>query len=385
MEATTTILMTNKCPLNCRYCNLAETMQDSINKGIKDPTFEELDEMITNFIKENLQAESRTVTLTGGEPFVRWDIIKKLIEKHGKNCRFDFNTSGYLLTPEIIEWLSDYQITWNLSVDGGESVTNYLRPLRNPTKGAKTYWQKLKEIVPTLLYTFPSVYCKIIIPKRLIKNFYESYLELEQIGFKKMYVILDLTERDTPNQEGTWTQQDYDDLLEQFKLVAEQRYIGMKYGIERMEIIQMEEIIKSLLNQKEVTPFDLVCKILDGRSVSSMFAESIQEVAACYSSLGYTRDEFEKLLVKEYEKCDGKCPNNSNCPFFKHCSIRTCVKDNIEIRGNPYVPELAFCKITECLGNAALYFLNLCNTYCGDSEQYKFYLGGIVDAGETSK
>lgn len=96
--------------------------------------------MITNFIKENLQAESRTVTLTGGEPFVRWDIIKKLIEKHGKNCRFDFNTSGYLLTPEIIEWLSDYQITWNLSVDGGENVTNYLRPLRNPTKGAKTYW-----------------------------------------------------------------------------------------------------------------------------------------------------------------------------------------------------------------------------------------------------
>lgn len=381
MNATTTILITNKCPLNCRYCNLAETMEDSIKKGIHDPTYEEIDEIVYNFIEKYKNANSRKVTFSGGEPFLRWPDIKKIIEKYGDKCTFDFNTSGYPLTEEIIEWLSNYSVTFNLSVDGGEKVTNYLRPLRNPNSTAPTYWEKLKSIAPTLLYYFPTVYCKIIISKRLVKNFYHSYLELEQLGFKRMYIILDITERSNgEDKEDLWTDNDYLELSEQLAKIATQRAIGMKYGIERLEIIQMEEIIHSLLNPRPLSPYNLVCEILEGRSVNSMFAENVSKADACYSSLGFTPEEFDRYLNKSLEECNGKCPNDNDCPFFIHCSMRTCPKDNIEIRGNPYKPEFAFCKMTKALGEAAVHFLNLCNKNCPESLHYRKYLGRRINS-----
>ena len=66
---------------------------------------------------------------SGGEPLLYWDWIKEIIEKYQNRFQYAFNTSGYLFTPEMIEFLSHYQVNFVLSVDGDEKLTNYLRPV----------------------------------------------------------------------------------------------------------------------------------------------------------------------------------------------------------------------------------------------------------------
>lgn len=382
MIATTTLLITPFCPLHCRYCNLDEEMSDAIAKGNLGMSYEEMDRKTQIFLDDHPGAEGYFMTLTGGEPFVRWNDIKKLIEKYGDKISFEFNTSGYLLTEEIIEWLSHYKITWNLSVDGGEKVTNYLRPLRNKNSDGLTYFQKLKQIIPTLLFYFPDVYCKVIVSKRMIKELYHSYLELEQLGFRKLFLILDFQEREDEKHDTTWTEKDYELLQDELNKIATQIAIGMKHGMFRMRIIQMDEIIASLLNPVEVTPYTLSCGILESRDISSMFdTKDSKEFGTCYEGLGFNKEQYEKILSDALKASGGKCANDPDCIFFYHCGRRTCTRDNLSIRDNPWAPELAFCMTMKICGFAALNLLRDCNEYCPNSLEYQSYLrelsGGV--------
>lgn len=375
MKAATTLLITPFCPLKCRYCNLDDEINQALANGNTGMTYEEMEKRTQQFLDENPEADYYTMTITGGEPFVRWNDIKKLITKFGDKITFDFNTSGYLLTEEIIEWLSHYKITWNLSVDGGEKVTNYLRPLRNFNPNHKTYFQKLKEIAPTLLYYFPEVYCKIIISKRLIKELYNSYLELEQLGFRKMFLILDLKEREDEKHNGVWNQEDFVLLQQELNRIADQIALGMKYGVQRMRIVQFDEIIYSLLNPTPVNPYNLACGVLDIRNISTMFdPKEKSSFGTCYDGLKLTKQEFEEALKGKLSESGGKCVNDPDCPFFGHCGVRTCVRDNLSIRGNPWKPELAFCMLMKVCGYAALNLLNRCNIECPDSCEFLSYL-----------
>lgn len=383
MNATTTIIITPFCPLHCRYCNLEEDMNAQQKSANPELSYGQIENLVQKFLDNNANAESWTVTLTGGEPFLRWPDIKKLIEKFGDKVTWDFNTSGYLLTEEMLEWLSNYKVRWNLSVDGGEKVTNYLRPLRNPNSTAPTYFQKLKEIVPALTYYFPQVYCKVIISRRLIKEFYNSWLELERIGFKKMFIILDFTEREDENHDTTWTDEDFFELQKQLNKVAEQLYIGMRRGIQRLQIIQFDELLEGMLDPRPIGPYQLICEVLDDRTVASVFDEkSKKEPTKCYSGLGFVKKDFEKQLQEDFDNANGKCVNDPDCPFFNACARRTCVRDNISIRGNAWAPEWAFCKLERLCGNAAVYFLDLCNKYCPDSKEYQRYLRSLLKEGE---
>lgn len=380
MNATTTFLITPFCPLNCRYCNLAEDMDKASKKEDPNVSYEEMVKMTEEFLKDNQGAENYTITLTGGEPFLRWPDIKKLIEKFPE-ITWEFNTSGYLLNDEIIKFLSKFHIRWNLSVDGGEKVTNYLRPLRNSSSNAKSYFEKLKEIVPTLTYYFPNVYCKVIISKRLISELYNSWLELERLGFKRMFVILDFTEREDEKHGSIWTDEDFIKLQEQFNKIAEQLYIRMKRGQSGLRIIQFDEVLAGLLNPQPIGPYNLLCDILQDRSINGIFQED-DNFMTCYAALGCSKEAFENRLKNDFKEANEKCVNDPNCPYFNTCARRTCVRDNIVIRDNAWAPEWAFCKLEKICGNSAVYLLDLCNRLCPDAKEYHYYLS-LLQRGEV--
>lgn len=375
-----TILVTDDCPLNCRYCNLRDEMDVSRAEKRPQPSTKDIIRIVQNLIDENPSAERYQITFSGGEPFMQWPKIRDTIihfEDRKDDITWDFNTSGYLLNDEIIRWLANYTVTWNLSVDGGRRVTNYMRPTRY---GGTPYFDRLKEVVPTLIYWFPQVYAKIIVSKRTIKELYHSYLELEQIGFRHMFLILDMTERDDLVHENIWTEDDYEELTEQLRKIVNQRALGMARGIERMDILQMEEIIEGLMNPPEkITPFDLVCGVCASRALTSMLnVGGLDRSDECYQGIeefrNTSKEEFTQYLSDKLEECQGRCPKDPSCILFGNCAKRTCVKDNIEIRKHPYDSEEAFCMRTRCLGIVAIEFLELCNELCPNSKKYENYL-----------
>ena len=124
-----TIIFTEACPLDCRYCSFKK---DDTFGTERDLTKEEFFNLIADYDKQDdINTVNTRILFSGGEPLLKWDWIKEIIEKYQHRFSYSFNTSGYLFTEEILEFLSHYEVDFNLSVDGNEALTNYLRPVIN--------------------------------------------------------------------------------------------------------------------------------------------------------------------------------------------------------------------------------------------------------------
>jgi len=123
------ICITTECQLNCRYCKMGKIYPpqvmslSTLKKGI-------------DFL---LTSSSKIVTfqIFGGEPFLRWDLVKKGIEyfceKTKKKRRINeisLTTNGVLLTEEKINFFketgADFDVVFSL--DGQKKTQNFNRP-----------------------------------------------------------------------------------------------------------------------------------------------------------------------------------------------------------------------------------------------------------------
>lgn len=202
----------------CRYCYLKDN--DSYgNEPLKE---EEIFAEIDRIDKEDDPKDTISMLLlTGGEPFLYPDLIKKIITKYGNRFWYRFNTSGYLLTKDMIEFLSNYVVDFVLSIDGDERLTRYLRPVRANRYGVG-YIEKLKEILPTLLWYFPRTPFRIIVSPRYVDCLHQMYLYAEQLGFRHFTFILDFETRPSNPIKNPWTVNDTKKLQEELnKIVLE--------------------------------------------------------------------------------------------------------------------------------------------------------------------
>jgi radical SAM protein with 4Fe4S-binding SPASM domain len=109
--------LTNKCNLKCIHC---------YNESCESNTTQELS---TDEIKEIIdQADELGVwqfDLTGGEIFMRSDIIEILEYLHTKHVAVRIATNGTLVDDEIIQKLEKFKIrAYATSIDGGSPETN---------------------------------------------------------------------------------------------------------------------------------------------------------------------------------------------------------------------------------------------------------------------
>ncbi len=114
------IEITQNCNLNCKYCYV-NTITKSTGKEI---SFEE----IKNVINEALTQGLKTVSLTGGEPFLNYELIKEVILfASKKGLKTGILTNATLTTKEKIEELKKCGLTWiRISLDGSNEDINSL-------------------------------------------------------------------------------------------------------------------------------------------------------------------------------------------------------------------------------------------------------------------
>lgn len=322
-----TILFTEDCPLDCRYCYLKTF--DTYHKN-KSMTEDEILRAIDKIDKENPAEECHSrLLLTGGEPFLYWDTIVKILKKYGNRFSYEFNTSGYLLTTDRIRFLSHYPVNFVLSVDGDKQLTNYLRPLLN--KDLK-YYDTVKQIIPTLLYYFPDTAFKCIVHPRYVDLLYRTYLTAEKLGFKYFSPILDFKSR------GLWTNEKKEILFEQFKLIARDFLLGFEHEIIKPQDKHINIAIKSILNPSNNNSDCLDCKVFNGRTNQTL---NNKKISYCMSSVYPNIKEAKE----KYDKSNkGYCLNNPNCDAYNFCSIISCPKNSLDTYGEfHHIEEL------ECL------------------------------------
>jgi uncharacterized protein len=103
------LMLTDRCNKDCEFCYQGRRGVDDSNSEIVHKAME--------FIMKNSFSENVIVTLWGGEPLLRFDLMKELISTY-PHIRFGFATNGALLTPEIVDFLGKNKDT----VDIGLSI-----------------------------------------------------------------------------------------------------------------------------------------------------------------------------------------------------------------------------------------------------------------------
>ena len=104
MENRLTIRPTSRCNLNCTYC--------MVEKNDRMLKVEDVSEIV-KFIDEH---DITNIFLTGGEPFINWQVIQILIEQ--TNCYINIITNGTILNDDILKILASNRVAITLSLDG---------------------------------------------------------------------------------------------------------------------------------------------------------------------------------------------------------------------------------------------------------------------------
>ena len=139
--------LTNQCNLSCQYCY--EFGADKLATPEGKPKFMDLPTAKASVDFLLTQAEGRKavhITFFGGETLMNFPLLKQVVtyatEKAGeKGCRVDFSltTNATLLTPTIIDFLSENQIGVTVSMDGPKEMHDQLRVFSNGKRQLRHY------------------------------------------------------------------------------------------------------------------------------------------------------------------------------------------------------------------------------------------------------
>lgn len=114
--------ITNKCNYNCSYCIFS--CDSNNNKNIKgELTTEECFHIVDELSKNDF----KHLKITGGEPFIRKDILK-ILDYASKKLFTDISTNASLLTPDKIDLLNELKLKMiHVSLDGTKSAHESVR------------------------------------------------------------------------------------------------------------------------------------------------------------------------------------------------------------------------------------------------------------------
>lgn len=113
------IRLTNACNLKCPHCytNGGKILQNELN----------LDE-IKSVIDQFSELKTLYMFFTGGEPFIRKDIVDILQHTYKRKIGISLSTNGQLLNREILEKIKNINFKlFQISLDGNESTHSAIR------------------------------------------------------------------------------------------------------------------------------------------------------------------------------------------------------------------------------------------------------------------
>ncbi|OGI07971.1 MAG: hypothetical protein A2Y40_06565 [Candidatus Margulisbacteria bacterium GWF2_35_9] len=124
--------ITDDCNLSCKHCFRGSNHNDQ-----KDLKTDEIKKIIGN-VRDSVL--SKQISLTGGEPFMRDDIIEILEYAYSCNVNVDLSTNGLLLNNDILEKLVKFDNIFYMQI----SVDGITKPSYEFIRGANTYERLIK-------------------------------------------------------------------------------------------------------------------------------------------------------------------------------------------------------------------------------------------------
>lgn len=164
--------ITTKCNLRCSYCSHFDSPGDTENDL---PTEEWL-----KFFVELKECSVFDVCLSGGEPFLRKDIIQLIEGIKANRMRFSFLTNGILINDEIASFLKSTGRCNSIQV----SIDGPGPEIHDATRGKGSFEKALSGLMTLLKFNLP-VTVRVTINKHNYKALDEiAKLLLEDVGLR---------------------------------------------------------------------------------------------------------------------------------------------------------------------------------------------------------
>lgn len=182
-----TIVITTSCNLKCKYCinesgSELKRFSDFSTKTEWDSSKEIVDILIRISKKRNI----RFIKFFGGEPLLRDDFIKEIIEKNNlyggtkHQVKFAMTINAYKeIDNELLKFFKKNRVILNVSLDGPEEINNQSRIAKDE---GNTYFEIMKNIKKIKDMDYPFALISVI-DERLITNEY-SIIELSEFMSK---------------------------------------------------------------------------------------------------------------------------------------------------------------------------------------------------------
>lgn len=339
-KATFTIFVTTKCNLDCTYCYEKNFYKADMSINVAQNT--------VAFIKDRIKECDLTdivVRFHGGEPLVRFDIIKLIMEglEHTP-CRVSFSmtTNATLITKEMIPELVKIN-SLSISIDGNEEEHDRNRV----TMDGKGTYSKVCESIVLLLKYIPKLSARMTITPDTYMKVYDNFKSIADLGLKKIDADLDFT-------SDRWTNEMIAEYLEELKKITKYIRFKKKLGI---------SIDSSLIGSAAIKTKNTVC---DG-GISSFSITPDGKIYPCIAvafnedfllgtvDIGITNN-FVLKKIKEVgsemsEHCEG-------CARYDYCIATRCKIINYTYTGDYNLPKPIMCANEHIKVNIGKYLLN---------------------------
>ena len=141
--------VTQDCNLRCKYCVYSGNYYNRVHS--KHKMSEEIALRAVDFFMERSSAvESPIIGFYGGEPFLEFGLIKKVVNYVNdtyadRNCGFNLTTNLTLLNDEIIKFVIKNNVHIMISIDGPEQIQNRNRVFESGKGSFDTVVEKAKK------------------------------------------------------------------------------------------------------------------------------------------------------------------------------------------------------------------------------------------------
>lgn len=179
------------CNLSCWYCyenrKKGSAMRNEVTNGVK------------RHIEESygLSPYNRlSLSFFGGEPFVKFDAVKDIssfaktfCQSHNINLNVDFTTNGTLITKAGILFLSDFNCTFQITLDGNKEQHEKVKfSKKQKCSTYTTTLNKTKQIQELIKNSH--VFLRINFDEHTLENFDEILSDIDFLDRRRTTVIL---------------------------------------------------------------------------------------------------------------------------------------------------------------------------------------------------
>lgn len=328
--------LTVECNLRCTYC-----FKEKWNEHMEEQV---AFDAIVWLIHASGDAKELHISLMGGEPLLRFKLIKKLVPfakrravQHGKTISFGITTNGTLVTDEVVEFWRRWDMGFHTSIDGPPDVQDRNRPTTSGKGSARLVEKSAKRI---LRYRRNTTARCTVVPGSA-GNIVESYKYFRSIGYEDIAFV--------PGGYRDWDEASLRLFEDQFRQVADLLMADLRAG-RRVVLKGVDEYANARVRQYR---FESPC----GAARGTVLIDIHGDIWPCHR--WNKESEATWRLGSIYEQFDdaARAPLDvpsfitllkndcSNCPANQMCS-GGCPAENLEDTGSVYRRPENACRLT---------------------------------------